>query len=105
MADKSKLDLLREFAARDPKNAFPRYGVAMELVQLGRLEDAAAEFDALAREQPAYLPAYYHAGKVLERLGRLEEARGVYRRGAAVATAAGNPHAREEIEAALAALD
>jgi tetratricopeptide (TPR) repeat protein len=101
---KSKLELLQEFAAKDPKNPFPRYGIAMELVQLERLDEAAAAFDALARDFPAYVATYFHAGKVLEKLGRLDDARAFYTRGIDQASRAGQGHAREELEAALGLL-
>jgi len=107
MADtqtKSKLDMLRDFAAKDPKNAFPRYGVAMELAGLGRLEESVETFRALAADVPGYVPLYFHAGKTLERLGREDEAREMYRRGITAAASAGNRHAQDELEAALGLL-
>lgn len=102
---KSKLDFLREIAAKDPKNAFPRYGIAMELARLERLPESADAFRALARDDPAYVPTYFQAGKVLERLGGLEEAKDFYRRGVEAATRAGNAHARDELSAALSMLE
>jgi tetratricopeptide (TPR) repeat protein len=101
---KTRLELLEEAAAKDAKNAFARYGLAMELARLGRLEDAARAFEALATDLPDYVPTYFQAGKNLERLERRDAARDVYARGAAAATRAGNQHAREELEAALALL-
>jgi predicted RNA polymerase sigma factor len=47
---------------------------------------------------PGYSAAYFHGGQALEKLGRLEEARDLYRRGV---THTGDPHARAEIQAAL----
>lgn len=103
--EKTKLEILSEIAARDPRSAFPRYGVAMELASLGRLEEAADAFRRLAEDCAGYVPTYYQAGKVLERLGRADEARAFYRRGIQAAGAAGNRHAREELEAALGLLE
>lgn len=102
---KSRLELLGEMAAKDPKNAFARYGYAMELGSNGRLEEAAEAFRALARDLPAYVPTYYHAGKACEKLAKLDDARDFYRRGIEAATQARNFHAREELEGALALLD
>lgn len=104
MAAKSKLELLSEIAAKDPKQPFPRYGLAMELMGLGRHEESAEAFRALARDLPDYTPTYFQAGKVMEKLDRLDEARDFYRRGIEAATRSGNHHAREEIEAALSIL-
>jgi tetratricopeptide (TPR) repeat protein len=101
---KAKLALLEQMAAKDPKQPFPRYGVAMELASQGRLADSAAAFAALAKDLPDYVPTYFQAGKVLEKLDRLDEARDFYGRGIAAATKAGNGHARDELEAALSIL-
>jgi tetratricopeptide (TPR) repeat protein len=102
MSLKSRLDMLADVAAKDPKNAFARYGYAMELARLERLDEAAAAFERLAADLPDYVPTYLQGGKALERLGRREAARGLYARGVAAATRARNDHAREELEAALA---
>lgn len=104
MGEKTKLERLLEFAAKDAKNPFPRYAVAMELAGLGRLEEASLAFAELARDFPDYVPAYFHAGRTLERLGRAAEARAAYEKGVEVATLAGNRHARDELEEALALL-
>jgi tetratricopeptide (TPR) repeat protein len=98
---KSRLDLLALAAEKDPKNAFARYGLAMELARLGRLEEAAEAFCALAADLPDYVPTYFQAGKTFERLGRADNARDMYERGIAAAARAGNAHARDELEAAL----
>jgi tetratricopeptide (TPR) repeat protein len=73
----------------------------MELASQGQLEDAVAAFRALAADKPDYVPLYFHAGKTLERLGLLDEARETYRGGVRAASAAGNRHAQDELEAAL----
>lgn len=102
---KSRLDTLREIAAKDPKSAFPRYGMAMELTQLERLAEAADAFRSLAGDLPDYVPTYFQAGKVFEKIGDLEAAKDFYRRGIDAATRAGNGHARDEISAALSLLE
>jgi len=101
MPPKSRIEVLAEAAAKDPKNAFARYGLAMELARLGRDEEAAKAFRALAADLPDYVPAYFQAGRHSEKIGDTEAARDFYRRGIEAATRAGNQHAREEIEAAL----
>ncbi len=94
----SRLDLLKQLLAQDPSSVFARYGLAMEYVNTGRLEDAIAEFEAILRADPSYSAAYFHGGQTLEKLGRLDEAREYYRRGVA---ATRDPHARSELQAAL----
>jgi tetratricopeptide (TPR) repeat protein len=94
----SRLDILKQMVAENPSNAFARYGIAMEQVNTGLLEDAVASFQALLEADPTYSAAYFHGGQTLEKLGRLEEARDYYRQGLAVTR---DPHAAAELQAAL----
>jgi len=84
--------------AQQPENTFARYGLAMEHVRLGQLEQGVREFETLLARQPEYSAAYFHGGQTLEKLGRIDEARDWYRRGAAITR---DPHARSELQAAL----
>ncbi len=84
--------------AQDPSNTFARYGVAMEHVNTGQLEDAMTEFRALVETDPNYSAAYFHGGQTLEKLGRIEEAKDFYRHGIAVTR---DPHALGELQGAL----
>ncbi|HXR77147.1 MAG TPA: tetratricopeptide repeat protein [Bryobacteraceae bacterium] len=100
----NRLDLLKQMVAQDPKNLFARYGLAMEYGNNGQLEDAIAEFETLLANDQTYTAAYYHGGQVLEKLGRLEEARGFYERGIDACNRKVDAHTRSEIEAALSLL-
>ena len=84
--------------AQDPANTFVRYGLAMELIKSGQLDQAMTEFDTVLAADPTYGAAYFHGGQTLEKLGRLDAARDYYRRGVAKAR---DPHARSEIQSAL----
>lgn len=86
---------------QDPRNAFARYGLAIEFVNRGEHSAAQAEFDTLLTDNPAYVPGYLHAGRNLEQLGRAEEARAMYEKGIQAASHAGDGHARSELQAAL----
>ncbi len=101
---KSRLEILQEMVARDSQNAFARYGLAQELANQERLEEALAEYERLIEIKPDYCYAYFHGGRTLERLGQVEEARRLYRRGIEASSQAGDLHARSELEAALAEL-
>lgn len=92
---------MQTLLTQDPSNKLARYGLAMEYVQRGECEQAVAEFETVLRADGGYAAAYFHGGQALEKLGRLEQARDFYRRGIA---AADDPHARGELEAALAIL-
>ena len=47
MSTTDKIAGLKEILALDPKNAFARYGIAMELANRGEVEAALKEFDVL----------------------------------------------------------
>lgn len=98
---KTRLELLQEMLAQDPRNLFARYGLAQEHAGSGRLEEAAAEFARLVELNPDYAPAYFHGGKALEKLGRTEEARQLYTRGLGACQRSGDEHALSEMRAAL----
>jgi len=87
--------------AGNPGNAFARFGLAMEYRNAGDLEAAVAEFRALIAADPDYSPAYFHGGQALERLGRLDEARVMYRQGLEATERKGDAHARSEMQVAL----
>lgn len=84
--------------AENSGNAFARYGLAMEYVKAGDFAGAVAEFETLLAADPNYSAAYYHGGQTLEKLGELDRAREMYRRGVEVTRDA---HARAELQAAL----
>lgn len=97
----TRLEILKGLVEQNPRDPFSRYGLAMEYRTLGDLESAAGEFRTLLASSPDYVPAYYHAGQTLERCGREDEAREVYRRGLEAAARKGDGHASSEIQAAL----
>jgi tetratricopeptide (TPR) repeat protein len=100
----TRLDMLKGLVAQNPNDAFMRYGLAMEYRNSGDLEGALREFRTLMEATPDYAATYFHAGQTLERLGRLEEAGDVYRKGIEVTTRTGDQHARSELEGALSLL-
>lgn len=97
----TRLEALKNMVAQQPGDSFLRYGLAMEYKNAGDLEAALAEFRSLLGVNPDYSAAYFHGGQTLERLGRLDEARALYREGIEAATRKGDLHTRNEIQAAL----
>jgi tetratricopeptide (TPR) repeat protein len=96
--------MLQAYVAQRPDDPFPRYGLALEHKNAGRLEEAWQVFETLMQKNPTYTAAYLHAGNTAVALGRVEIARGVYERGIAATIKAGDAHARGELEGALATL-
>ena len=77
----TRLETLKSMVAQQPGDSFLRYGLAMEYRNAGELEAAIGEFRGLIAANPDYSAAYYHGGQTLERLGKLDEARALYREG------------------------
>ena len=97
----NRLDILRGMAASNPDDSFARYGLAMECVKSGNLQEAVDEFQKLLETNPKYPAGYFHGGQALEKLGRIEDARSLYEKGIEVTTAMGDHHTRSELQAAL----
>jgi Flp pilus assembly protein TadD len=101
----TRLDILKSMVEQNPADRFARYGLAMEYRNAGDLEAAMGEFRALMAAHPDYSPAYFHGGQTLERMGRRDEAREVYRQGIEATTRGGDQHARSEMQGALDMLE
>ena len=97
----ARIDVLKSMVEQSPADAFARYGLAMEYANSGDLGQAMSEFDQLLAANPDYAAGYYHAGRTLEKLGRIDEARAMYERGIAVTSRTGDGHTRGELQAAL----
>lgn len=100
----SRMEILKGMVEQDPAGAFGRYGLAMEYVNAGDLESAMEHFAKLLEHNPNYAAGYFHGGQTLEKLGRIEEAKDLYRRGIDVTTATGDGHTRSELMGALSQL-
>ena len=100
-----RIEQLLSFIESSPTDPFPRYGLALEYKNNGRLEDAAKAFADLIAKFPDYVPAYLHAGNTLVALGRKDEAKKVLQDGVEASTRKRDFHAKGEIEAALAELE
>ncbi len=103
-AKKSRRAVLEEFLATHPKDAFARYGLAMECATLGDSAAAIENFEALLAENPSYVAGYFQYGQLLARLSRTDDARRTLGQGIEAARRAGDQHAGSEMEAALAQL-
>jgi len=101
---KSRRETLEQFVAAKPSDAFARYGLALECLNLGDDTAALDHFHKLLENNPEYVAGYFQYGQFLGRLGRVEEARKLLSDGIIVAQKSGNVHARDEMQAALTLL-
>jgi len=97
----NRVDVLRGMVASNPHDSFARYGLAMEYVKGGQLQEAVDEFGKLLELNPKYPAAYFHGGQALEKLGKIDEARSLYQTGIEVSTEMGDLHTSSELQAAL----
>jgi Tfp pilus assembly protein PilF len=97
----NRLEILRSMVEQNPSDGFSRYGLAMEYVKSGDLLAGVDEFVKLLDHNPNYAAAYFHGAQTLEKLGRIDEAKGLYRRGIEVTSAIGDDHTCSELQAAL----
>ena len=96
-----RLAALQAFLAEDPADPFTRFALAREHQKRGAPAEALAFFEGLVRDRPDYVGTYYHLGQLYAALGRRADAAAAYRAGMGVAAAAGDAHARAELQGAL----
>jgi Flp pilus assembly protein TadD len=101
----TRLQQFEAMLADEPNDPELRYALAMEHVSMGDDAGAVRRFEEMFERTPDYPHAYHQAGRTLERLGRLPEARAVLTRGIAVAQKVGDPHAAGEMQELLQMLD
>ncbi len=101
---KTRREVLEEFIAANPSDAFARYGLAMECAKGGDADIALEHFRKLLAAHPDYVAGYFQYGQFLAQLRRLDEARQIFTAGIDVARRVGDQHAASEMEAARAEL-
>jgi hypothetical protein len=102
---KSRRQMLEEFVAKKPDDAFSRYGLAMECMNGGDSLNAEVHFQELLQRNTDYVPAYLMYAQMLVRESRRDEAKKVLTAGVDEAVKKGDGHARSEMEGLLSELD
>ncbi len=97
----SRTETLRSLIEQDPSNSRFRYMLAIETMNSGDLEEAVQVFRDLLAVDPGYSAGYFQGAQSLEKLGRIEEAKALYRAGIEVTTQNGDLHTRSELQGAL----
>jgi len=95
---KTRRQMLEEFVANKPDDAFSRYGLAMECMNSGDPTAADMHFRALLEHNSDYVPAYLMYAQLLARESRTGEAKQILSTGIAAAARKGDQHARSEME-------
>lgn len=100
-AGSKRRQMLEQFVEKNPRDAFGRYGLAMECMKEGDVSAAEIHFKQLIAEHANYVAAYYQYGRLLVGENRPSEAKHVLAEGVARAQHAGEMHAQQELQAAL----
>ncbi len=93
------MDQLLKFHAADPRDTFCTYGLAMECIKLGRLQEAHEWLDKTLVIDPDYAYAHYQKARLLIEDGQSEAARQVIHEGIEAASRAKDGHAVSELQA------
>src|SRR3954463_6873307 len=104
MAEKSRRRLMLEQSlAENPADPFLRYGLAVQCLHEGDVEEGRSRLLALIADDPEEsVAAYQQLGQSYLEGGEEERAREAFQAGVARARARGNSHAAAEMEGMLA---
>jgi predicted Zn-dependent protease len=100
-----RITALTEVLTQNPKDAFARYGLAMEYATAGEVDHALEEFGKLLSAHPDYTAGYFMAAQTLVSAERADEAKRMLVEGIAAARRTGNQHAQSEMTAMLEELN
>lgn len=98
------IEQLTRLLAADPHDVFLNFGLAMEYAKQNRVDEAIAQFQRVTELDPNYPTAYFQWAKLLLAQGRHADAREMLLRGQRAADAAGDRHARTEMQELLDAI-
>ncbi|MGC8639077.1 MAG: tetratricopeptide repeat protein [Isosphaeraceae bacterium] len=107
MAEKSvRRRKLEQSLAEDPQDTFLRYGLALQCLGEGDVEEGRSRLHALIADHPDdQVAAYQHLGQSYVETGETEKAVQILRLGIAKAQARGDLHAASEMEQLLEATE
>jgi Tfp pilus assembly protein PilF len=95
-----RIEKLNEFLKQSPQDNFLQHALALEYIKVGDEGKAQALFEEILTRDPGYIGSYYHLAKLLERIGKPDEAVRWYEKGMAAAEKAGDRHALGELKSA-----
>ena len=101
-----RLEFMLKMTTTEPTSSDPLawYGLAQEYRSLERFDEALEAFQSLRGRMADYVPQYLMCGQMLEKQGKVEEAREWLKSGIDAARAKRDTHSLGELESALEAL-
>ena len=76
-----RIEQLKIFIAENSSDTFSRYALALEYVKIENFKEAESCFQFLIVNHPEYIGTYYQYGKLLQQMGKEEEAKTIFRKG------------------------
>jgi tetratricopeptide (TPR) repeat protein len=104
MPNTSRRAQLEQMLRENPGDDFLEYGLAVEFLNEGKIDEGVGRFKRIIERSPDYCAAYFRAGQALAAAERPSEARAMLESGIAAAQRAGNAHAAAEMQDALSEL-
>lgn len=77
----SRTEQLQKFIALDASDTFSRYALGLEYMKQENFKEAENCFRFLSENHPDYIGTYYQFGKLLQQLGKEDEAKSIFRKG------------------------
>ena len=100
-----RLATFRAMVARDPGNVLARFGLANEAAKSGLLDEALEHYRAYLASYDDEGNGWARVADLLEKLGRVDEAKDALRRGIEASHRFGHPSMRADLETKLDELD
>jgi tetratricopeptide (TPR) repeat protein len=95
-----RIEKLKTFLGQSPDDCFLNHALALEYVKLHADTEAEKLFEKNKTNDPGYVATYYHLGKLLERIGKNDEAVSMYEEGMKAAKNVNDQHSYNELQGA-----
>ena len=105
MSGTTRIEKIEDMLAQEPADPELHYMLAMEYISQTDDLKAVQCFEKLFALAPDYPPAYHMAGRTLQRLNRIPEARAVLQKGIPIALARNDSHAADEMQELIDSLE
>ncbi len=103
--NEKRIAQLLEMEKHQPNDAFLKFALAQEYVNVNNYPKATEYFELLVEKFPNYVPTYYQFGKLYERVNEITKCIYIYKVGIEKAKAAGDLKTATELTEALTLIE